>query len=79
MYAQIEVIPPPEDDQDETSFTGNDDNKVLKWLQVVDDHIDDNSVEIMKLGLQMELTQTERDNAKRPSDLYHALANHYQD
>ena len=60
-------------------FTGNDDNKVLMWLQVVDNHIDDNSVEIMKLGLQMELTQTKRDNAKRPSDLYHALANHYQD
>ena len=79
MYAQIEVRPPSEDDQDETSFTRNDDDKVHKWLQVVDDHIDDSSVEIMKLGLRTELTQTERDNAKRASDLYIALTNHYQD
>lgn len=51
---------------------------MLKWVQAVDSHIDENSVEIMKLGMtQSELTQPERENARKPSDLYHALANHY--
>lgn len=33
----------------------------------------------MKLGMRGELTQTERDAAHRPSDLYHALVKHYEE
>lgn len=33
----------------------------------------------MKLGMHSELTQPEIDNAKKPSDLYHALAKHHSD
>ena len=33
----------------------------------------------MKLGMRGELTQTERDAAHKPSDLYHALAKHYKE
>ena len=52
---------------------------MLKWIQAVDNHIDENSVEIMKLGMKTELTQMRREKARKPSDLYHALANHYPD
>ena len=79
IHAQIESTGPCalREDEEETSFTGHhDDSRVLKWLSVVDEHIDESSIEIMKLGLQTELKQTERDNAKKPSDLYHALKNH---
>jgi hypothetical protein len=44
----------------------------------VDDHIDPESLDIMKLGMRGELSQTERDTACMPSDLYHALAKHYE-
>ncbi len=76
MFAQIEMRPPQSADDEDA--TGNYDNNVLRWLQIVDNHIDKCSVEIMKLGLQTELTQIERDNAKTASDLYHALANHIE-
>ena len=33
----------------------------------------------MKLGMRGELTQTERDAAHRPSDLYHTLVKHYSE
>ena len=33
----------------------------------------------MKLGMRGELTQTERDAILKPSDLYHALAKHYDE
>lgn len=45
----------------------------------MDDHIDEESVDIMKLGMRGELTQRERDAALKPSDLYHALAKHYEE
>ena len=44
----------------------------------MDDHIDTESLDIMKLGMRGELTQTERDAADQPSDLYHALVKHYE-
>ena len=76
VHTQIEVRPPRSTSADE-DFTGSDD-KVLQWLSIVDDHIDNSSIEIMKLGLRTELTQTERDKAKKASDLYHALTNHIE-
>ena len=45
----------------------------------MDEYIDSESIEILKLSTRSELTQRERDEVKRPSDLYHALANHYSD
>ena len=56
--------------------TGSNDDRVRRWLEIVDRHIDNSSIEIMKLGLRTELTQIERDKAKTASDLYRALANH---
>ena len=72
---QMEVRPVPPQSTDKV-VTGSNDDRVRKWLEIVDRHIDNSSVEIMKLGLRTELTQTERDKAKTASDLYYALANH---
>ena len=54
-------------------------NNVLKWVQKVDEHIDEGSLDIMKLGMRTELTETQREAAKSPSDLYFALGLHYDD
>ena len=55
-----------------------DENKVHKWIIRVDEHIDQESLEIMKLGMQSELKQIDTEKAERPSDLYHALECRYQ-
>ena len=61
-----------------TPAGNNNTDDILKWIVRVDDHIDRESFDIMKLGMRGELTQTERDIALKPSDLYHALAKHYK-
>ena len=61
------------------SLICDDENCVLKWILTVDNNIDKDSLEIMKLGMQTELTQAQLDDAEKPSDLYHALANNYHD
>ena len=53
-------------------------DNILSWAIRVDDHIDRESVDIMKLGLRGELTQNERDAALNSSDIYHVLAKHYK-
>ena len=52
-------------------------NQVLKWVQEVDSHIEESSVEIMKLGLQTELAQAEMESEKFPSGLYRKLERKY--
>ena len=51
---------------------------VYKWIIRVDQHIDPESLEIMKLGMRSELTQVQRDRVKNPSDLYHELECRYR-
>ena len=75
VHMQMEARPVPPQSADKV-VTGSNDDRVRRWLEIVDRHIDNSSVEIMKLGLRTELTQTERDKAKTASDLYYALANH---
>lgn len=48
-----------------------------KWLAMVDNWIDEESLEIVKLGMRAELNQDLRDGVKRPSDLVNALTVHY--
>ena len=65
-------------------YQGNGDDGELasereyKWILQVDGYIDQESLEIMKLGMRSELTQVDRDKAKRPSDLYRALECRYR-
>ena len=54
-----------------------DENTLLKLISSIDDLIDDKGLEIMKLSMQGELTQTERDSANSPSDLLHSLKEKY--
>ena len=52
---------------------------MLRWVATVDNHIEESSIEIMKLGLRTELTQAELDPTTTPSDLYHLLERNYCD
>ena len=65
------------EDNDGPNEGSLDPNQVLRWLQVVDNHIDKNSIEIMKLGLQTELTQSDMEGEKCPFGLYHKLGRKY--
>ena len=55
-----------------------DSEQVNAWIVRVDDYIDEDSLEIMKLGMRSELTQAQRDEAGSPSDLYHAIECRYR-
>ena len=48
-------------------------HELRSWLQMVDDHIDKSSLEIMKLGLRGDVKEGELEKAKSPSDLYNIL------
>ena len=63
----------------EPSSPGPTEDATLKWVAKVDDYIDAESLAILKLSAQSELTQNERDGVKCASDLYRALAKHYTD
>lgn len=52
-------------------------NQVLKWVQEVDNHIEESSIEIMNLGLQAELKRAEMETVKSASDLYHQIERKY--
>ena len=67
MHTQSEQPPTPDEDT------------ILQWVLKVDEYIDQESLEIMKWSMQTELSLTERDKVKQPSDLYHALKNSYKD
>ena len=54
-------------------------NVRLQWVAKVDDYIDGESVNILKLSTRSELTQEQREKINCPSDLYRTLANHYTD
>ena len=54
-----------------------DEDTLLKLISSIDDLIDDKGLEIMKLSMQSELTQTERDSANSPTDLLHCLKRKY--
>jgi hypothetical protein len=54
-----------------------DEDTLLKLISSIDDLIDDKGLEIMKLSMQSELTQTERDSATSPTDLLHCLKRKY--
>ena len=56
-----------------------DSEQAYAWTLCVDDYIDEDSLEIMKLGMRSELTQVQRDESRSPSDLYHAIECHYHD
>lgn len=53
----------------------SDEDVVRKWVVQLDDLIDPESLEIIKLSLRSELKQTQLDNITRSSDLYNALKN----
>ena len=52
---------------------------MLAHVLKIDGYIDEVGVQIMKLSMRLELSQTNIDNANHPSDLYRALADHYSD
>ena len=56
-----------------------DSEQAYAWTLRVDDYIDEDSLEIMKLGMRNELIQAQRDESRSPSDLYHAIECHYHD
>ena len=51
-------------------------NSLLKAIVEIDDVIDKNGLELMKLSMYEELTQAEKDDAKSPSDLARYLKEH---
>ena len=83
-YISKQLIPSHDDDHhqnnDDNDEVDNDSDseRAYAWTLRVDDHIDEESLEIMKLGMRRELTQVQRDEAKSPSDLYRALECHYR-
>lgn len=56
-----------------------DENALFKAIHVarIDDLIDDNGLELMKLSMYEELTQNEKDNSKNPSALARHLEKYY--
>ena len=50
---------------------------VLNCMIKIDEYIDEGSVEIMKLSMRLELSQSELETAKHPSDLFHGLSKYY--
>lgn len=69
------IAPSDESEADTADLQFSEENKLRKWLQVVDDHIEDCSVEIMKLGMRSEPHKAELDRANKASDIYNILAN----
>lgn len=53
-----------------------DENSLLKAIVGIDDVIDKNGLELMKLSMYEELTEAERNDAKSPSDLATYLMKH---
>ena len=51
----------------------------LQWVTKVDDYITVESLDIIKLSVQSELTETECNKIKVASDVYHKLEEHYSD
>jgi hypothetical protein len=54
-----------------------DENAVFREIVKTDDLFDDKGLELMKLSMHEELTQTEKDGAKSPSDVARCLKEHY--
>ncbi len=50
---------------------------MFREIVKTDDLIDDKGLELMKLSMHEELTQTEEDDAKSPSDIARYLTRHY--
>ena len=71
----MQLIPNICDDQN-SDFNSE---QAYAWTLRVDDYIDEDSLEIMKLGMRSELTQAQRDESRSPSDLYHAIECRYHD
>ena len=46
----------------------------MSWVVNVDELLDEESLDIMKLNFQGELTEAQLEKIRHPSDLYHALA-----
>ena len=60
---QMEERPVPPQSANKV-VTGSNDDRVRRWLEIVDRHIDNSSIEIMKLGLRTEHDGTNTDRKR---------------